>query len=263
VSEPELILERDELIAQVTLNRPNRLNALSSSLLDGLRALWSELGADQGLRCVIITGAGRGFCAGADMELLGSDRSEAPLSVRDELSFLPRGHLDVPIITAVNGVCAGGGLHFVADADIVIGARSSTFLDPHVFAGQVSGLEPVTLMMRMRPDVLRRMVLLGRDGRLDAGQAYEAGILSEVVEDDRLDARAAELASIICAASPAALRSSLRVLRGFERRLLDESLQAAWESVRAHWAHPDAREGPAAFLEGRDPTWSTLDAANT
>src|SRR5690349_10301729 len=149
--DPTVVVERNGPVARVVLNRPARLNALSAGLMDELRRTWTTLRADPDVRCVTVTGAGRGFCAGADMDLLASDRSTAPADVHDELSFLPGDQLDVPVVVAVNGVCAGGGLHFVADGDIVIAGRSARFSDPHVTAGQVSTLEPLTLWLRARP----------------------------------------------------------------------------------------------------------------
>jgi enoyl-CoA hydratase/carnithine racemase len=261
-AEPELLVEHAGPIVRVVLNRPRRLNALSQSLMDELRQTWADLAADPALRCVIVTGAGRGFCAGADMALLAADRSSAPADVHDELSFLPGDTLDVPVIVAVNGVCAGGGLHFVADADIVIAGHRATFSDPHVTAGQVSALEPLSLALRARPDIVRRLVLLGPAGALDADAALSAGLVSEVVPDGELGARARELASGVCAGSPAAIAASRRLLRRFERRLVDASLQEGWEAIRAHWAHPDAAEGPAAFVERRPPRWAAPETGS-
>lgn len=253
----EVLLERDGAVACVVLNRPERLNALTATMMDELRETWRELAADDTVRCVVVTGAGRGFCAGADVELLASDRADAGTTAADELSFLPGGRLDMPVIVAVNGPCAGGGLHFVADADIALAARSATFSDPHVSVGHVSGLEPLTLVLRMRPDVLRRMVLLGRAGRLDAHEAHAAGLVSEVVDDDSLAARAHEFARAVCEGSPAAVAASRRVLREFEAELLAGALERGWDAVRAHWGHPDAIEGPAAFAARRAPVWAT------
>jgi enoyl-CoA hydratase/carnithine racemase len=252
----EVVVERHGPVARVTLNRPERLNALSDSLMEDLRRTWAGLAADATLRCVIVTGAGRGFCSGADAALLSADRSAAPEDVHDELSFLPGDRLAVPVIVAVNGICAGGGLHFVADADIVVAGRAASFCDPHVTAGQVSALEPATLALRMRPDILRRLVLLGTSERLDADAALAAGLVSEVVADDALQARADELAATVCSGSPAALATSRRLLRALERRLVDASLQEGWDAIRAHWSHPDAAEGPAAFQQRRPPRWA-------
>ena len=97
------------------------------------------------------------------------------------------------MIAAVNGVCAGGGLHFVADADIVIAAEEASFIDPHVSVGQVTALEPLTLRLQMRADALARMALIGRRERLSAQAAMAAGLVSEVLPGDLLMSRAREL----------------------------------------------------------------------
>lgn len=248
-------MRREGHVTYVTLNRPDRLNALSPALMDALRALWCELRSDGELRCVVLTGAGRGFCAGADMDLLAADRTAEDRTVAEELSFLPGANLAVPVVVAVNGVCAGGGLHFVADADIVIASERASFLDPHVRAGQVTALEPLTLLLRVRQDVLRRMVLLGPAGRLDAAAAERAGLVSEVVAPELLDARAAALAAEIALGSPTAVAASRAVLRAAEEDLLGVHLARGWDRLRAHWGHPDAIEGPRAFTARRDPVW--------
>jgi enoyl-CoA hydratase/carnithine racemase len=252
----ELLVERRGHVLTVTLNRLEQLNAFDAPLMRALRALWTEVARDGDVRCIVITGAGRAFCAGADVAMLGDDRQDAGRTWRDELAFLPGLHVAVPVIAAVNGICAGGGLHFLADADIAIAAAAATFVDPHVSVGQVSGLEPLTLASRMRHDTLARMVLLGRSERLSAEQAQVVGLVSEVVPDDRLAARAQELADTIAANSPTAVRESRHLMRAFDAGLRDAALEAAWLTIQRHWDHPDAREGPAAFLERRTPHWA-------
>ncbi|HST39804.1 MAG TPA: enoyl-CoA hydratase/isomerase family protein, partial [Conexibacter sp.] len=249
-----LNVTREGAVVVVTLDRPQRRNALDATMLSELTALWGGHELLDGARCVVVTGAGPGFCAGADVDLLASDREPVAL-VEDELAFLPGRRIEIPVIAAINGVCAGGGLHFVADADIVLASDAASFLDPHVSVGQVTALEPLTLRLRMRPDALMRMVLLGRDERLDAAAAQAAGIVSEVVAPDALLPRALELAGRVAAGSPEAIRISRAALRRFEDELLERHLQAGWEAIHAHWAHPDAAEGPAAFQERREPRW--------
>lgn len=240
----------------VTLNRPQARNALDAETMDSLRRLWREVAGAEEIRCVVVSGADPAFCAGADVSLLASDRSDAAETAAEELSFLPGAQVEVPVIAAVNGACAGGGLHFVADSDIAIAAEQAYFLDPHVSVGQVTALEPLTLRLRMRPDILARMVLLGRHERLSASEAQAAGLVSEVVPAPLLRERALELAGQVAESSPAALRRSRRVLRDFEASLLGDWLDLGWSEVRAHWDHPDAKEGPAAFAARRAPRWS-------
>jgi enoyl-CoA hydratase/carnithine racemase len=223
-----------------------------------LAALWEQEDLLREHRCIVVTGAEPAFCAGADATLLRDERAQVNLSVDDELSFLPGARVDVPVIAAVNGVCAGGGLHFVADADIAICSERASFLDPHVSVGQVTALEPISLALRVRLDVLTRMALLGRHERLDPEQALAAGLVSEVVPHERLLPRALELAEQIAANSPAAVATSRRAIHRFRDRLLAEAMQEGWDSIRAHWEHPDATEGPTAFIERREPRWQPV-----
>ncbi len=245
----------------VRLNRPDQLNALSAELMDALEALWREVAGRQDVRCVVLTGNGRGFCSGADTGFLSADRAPRGEGVDGELSFLPGRTLDVPVIAAVNGVCAGGGLHFVADADFVIAAHRATFLDPHVGVGQVSGIEPPSLVLRLPVPVIARMALLGTAERLTAQRMYELGLVTEIVDtSDRpeaLVARSVELATAVAAASPAAVRATRRSLRRLTDAATEPYLAAGWAEVQQHWSHPDSVEGPQAFAEKRQPRWDS------
>ena len=243
----------------VTLNRPARANALTEPLMADLRSLWDAVAAARWVRSVVVTGAGSAFCAGADVGMLAEPRTSIGRDAAEELSFLPGPHLEVPVIVAVNGVCAGGGLHFVADADIAIAADSARFVDPHVTVGQVSGMEPVELMLRARRDAVVRMALLGTAETLDAQAAHRAGLVSEVVPAADLLERAAALGDMIAQGSPEAVRITRAVLRDFEADLLRRHMDAGWKAVQDHWPHPDAQEGPRAFLEKRAPRWAGAD----
>jgi enoyl-CoA hydratase/carnithine racemase len=250
-----LRVERHGHILEVTLNRPERRNALDDTLIGELRDLWNDTARMSGVRCVVLTGAEPGFCSGADMSLLSRDRSDAPVDVREELSFLPGAQVTCPVITAVNGVCAGGGLHFVADADIVIASDNATFLDPHVSVGQVSALEPIGLFLRASPAAVTRMALIGSPERLNAQAAFNAGLVSEVVPAAGLRDRALELADLIAKNSPAAVAATRHAIRSLDESLLAGAFQDGWDAIRAHWNHPDADEGPQAFIEKREPRW--------
>jgi enoyl-CoA hydratase/carnithine racemase len=223
--------------------------------MQSLRALWDDANALRGVRCIVITGAGEGFCAGADMSLLASDRADAAPSAEEELSFLPGLRVACPVIAAVNGACAGGGLHFVADADIALASEDAVFVDPHVTVGQVSALEPLTLLPRASASAVLRMALLGSAERLSAKQALDAGLISEVVAPSQLLERALELAEAIGRNSPAAVSETRRIVRAHQEELLRPALEAGWETIKRHWSHPDCAEGPAAFTERRSPRW--------
>lgn len=243
-------------IARVTLNRPASANSLNTTLMHDLAALWSKIADDRSIRCIVLTGAGRHFCAGADMGLLADDRTNVGKDADDELSFLPGKVVDIPVIVAVNGTCAGGGLHFVTDADIVIAGDSARFIDSHVSVGQVSGIEPVELMALMRRDRAVRMALLGRHEVLDAPTALDSGLVSEVIPGDTLLDHALDLARKVCTGSPAAIRHTRRVIRSYTADSLRNYRDLGWELVQRHWNHPDSKEGPAAFQEKREPRWT-------
>lgn len=256
-AEGPLLVDVVEGTLVVTLNRPHAANALDPELMAALDHLWHRAARTRGLRCIVLTGADRAFCSGADASMLSEERTVLGDTAAEELAFVPGPRVPVPVIVLVNGVCAGGGLHFVADADICIASTNARFVDPHVSVGQVSALEPLLLRFRMRSDALARMVLLGSAEKLDARRAEQVGLVSEVVEPERLRERGLELARAIGEASPESVRLTRRVLRTFEERLLETHLDLGWELIRRHRDHPDATEGPRAFMEKRQPRWTT------
>jgi enoyl-CoA hydratase/carnithine racemase len=248
-------VEHANHIMTVTLDRPSQRNACDLRMRQELDQLWTMTSSMTDLRCIVLTGAGEGFCSGADVSDLAGERRPYGEGLDDELRKLPGRRLDVPVLVAVNGVCAGGGLHFVADADVVIASTNAWFVDPHVNAGQVSGLEGPSLAARVGIGSLMPLVLCGRAVRWDARRAFELGLVFELVEPDALMTRAHELASAIAAASPAAVRASRSVLREFESSLVGTAMEEGWKAVQRHWTHPDCSEGPQAFLEHRPPKW--------
>jgi enoyl-CoA hydratase/carnithine racemase len=250
-----LRVELDHHVLTVTLDRPERRNAFDWTMRGELRDLWAAVRDDPGVRCVVVTGAGGAFCTGADVADLDDERRPAGDGIVDELALLPGHQLDVPVIAAVNGVCAGGGLHFVADADIAIASTDAWFTDPHVSVGQVSGIEPASLALRVPLHALALLALAGRAVRWDAQRAYELGLVTELLAPAELLPRAHELAGAIAAASPAAVRETRAVLRRLETSLVGLSMVDGWDAVQAHWGHPDSVEGPRAFFEKRDPDW--------
>jgi enoyl-CoA hydratase/carnithine racemase len=255
MTEPLLVEHPEPGVALVRFNRPDRLNAMDLAQMNRLEALWLAMAKDRELRCVVLTGNGRAFCTGADASFLSDERAPRGAGMDGEISFTPGRLLDIPVVVAVNGVCAGGGLHFVADADIVIASSSASFLDPHVSVGQVSGIEPPSLALRLPLGVITRMAVLGAHERIPAQRAYELGLVSELTEPDQLVPRALELASLVARNSPAAVSSTRQVIRHMMNEALEPSMRLGWERVQAHWSHPDAEEGPAAFTEKRTPTW--------
>jgi enoyl-CoA hydratase/carnithine racemase len=212
------------------------------------------------VRVIVITGGGRAFCSGADV---GGLKEAAETTNDPSKVIVPKftnrmAGIWKPVIVAVNGVCAGAGLHFVADGDIVIASESSSFVDSHVNVGQVTALEPIGLLRKMSASAVLRMVILGKAERLNAQQALAAGLVSEVVPADQLIDRAMALAEIVAGVSPAAVQGSLKAVWESYEKPLAEAYANGFDILIRHRSHPDAVEGTAAFLEKRQPSWTVL-----
>ena len=172
--------------------------------------------------------------------------------------------MNKPVITAVNGICAGGGLHFVADADIVIAASNAQFFDPHVSVGQVVAIEAIGLLRKMPFEAVMRMALTGRFERMSAQRAYELGMISQIVDPpENLRDEAQKLAETIARNSPSAMRATKRALWGALELGLTDACRAGAQALVSMWGHPDQEEGPLAFAEKREPKWEPLSAPAT
>jgi enoyl-CoA hydratase/carnithine racemase len=213
------------------------------------------------VRVIVNTGEGSAFQTGLDVVQLSRDpdalREQSRRTKRAELK-LTAWHNRVwkPVIAAVNGVCAGGGLHFVADADIVILASTATFLDPHVSIGQVSAYETIALARKVPMEAIMRLALVGRHERIDAARARQLGIASQIVDPpERLREEAQALAETVARNSPAALRATKKALWGALEMGLTDACRSGARELVAMWGHPDQEEGPRAFAEKREPVW--------
>ena len=206
-------------VGWLIFNRPEAGNAIDAQMFLDLEAAWAQLDSDPAVKVIVNTGNGKAFQTGLDVVQLAKDKAALRASSRQTRDFTLRmtaWHCDVwkPVIVAVNGTCAGGGLHFVADADIVIAADTATFLDPHVSVGQVSAFETIGLLKKSPMESISRMALMGRNERVDAERARQLGIVSEVVTADRLRPRAQELAEQIAQHEAEHLSTIKRALWG-------------------------------------------------
>jgi len=213
-----LVVERRGAVGWLEFNRPAAGNAMDARMMHELEDAWQALDADPGVRVIVNTGAGRVFQTGVDVAQMSRDlealREQSRRTKRFELRFTAwHNGVSKPVVAAVNGVCAGGGLHFVADADVVIAASDAEFLDPHVSVGQASVYETIALAKKSPMEAVLRMAFTGRYERMPARRAYELGIVSEVVDPpDRLRDAAQELAEKIAerpAAELAAVKTAL------------------------------------------------------
>ena len=257
-----LVVERRGAVGWLVFDRPDRGNAMDGTMMAELERAWADLDADPAVRVVVTTGNGPAFQTGLDMAQLSRDpealRGQSRRTKRAELR-LTAWHNQVwkPVIAAVNGTCAGGGLHFVADADIVIAASDATFLDPHVSVGQVTAYEAIALVRKSPMEPIVRMALTGRYERMTAPRARQLGILSEVVDPpERLRERAQELAETVARNSPAAMAATKRALWGALEHGLTDACKAGAEDLVSMWGHPDQTEGPLAFTERREANWA-------
>jgi enoyl-CoA hydratase/carnithine racemase len=215
-----LLVEHTGPVGWLVFNRPDSGNAMNATMMGELEDAWHRLDADPEVRVIVNTGMGASFQTGLDVAQLSRDpealREQSRRTKRFELGFTAW-HNDVtkPVIAAVNGVCAGGGLHFVADADIVVAASTATFLDPHVSVGQASVYETIALAKKSPMESVLRLAFAGRHERMTAARAYELGICSEIVDPpEQLRAVAQALAEKIARQSPELLAATKRALWG-------------------------------------------------
>jgi enoyl-CoA hydratase/carnithine racemase len=251
--------------ATITLNRPEQLNALSPRMIGELRHVYAEAEADDDVWTILVTGNGRAFCTGADVTEIPDDGrvvydepylSTFPQWEAPQEGTPPFRTMTKPIITAVNGLCCGAGLDWVTTGDITIASDRAEFFDPHVSIGLVSGREMVRLARVLPTGIAMRLALTGRHERMSAARAYELGLVSEVVEHDRLLDRAREIAALVNRNAPLAVRGTrLAIRRGLDLPLHEAEVMA--EAFRERVVRTDdAKEGPRAFVEKRDPKWT-------
>lgn len=257
-------VRREGPVGWLIFDRPEVGNAMDATMFDEIEQAWIELDADPAVRVIVNTGNGASFQTGLDVVALARDRAalrEHSRRTRDAALRFTAWHLQIwkPVIAAVNGVCAGGGLHFVADADVRIAADTATFVDPHVSIGQVVAFEGIALARQSPMESILRMALVGRHERIDATRAHQLGIVGEVVPGAALRERAQTLAETIARNSPTAMALSKQALWGAFETGLTAACQAGAQRLVAMWGHPDQDEGPRAFSERRPARWGPLD----
>ncbi|MDT5025448.1 MAG: hypothetical protein QOE61_1874 [Micromonosporaceae bacterium] len=257
----EVVYTKADGVATVRLNRPEAGNALSRRMRPLFIDIWADIREDADVRAVVITGTGdRHFCTGADVKEVAESGTTTSTSERvaEAVVWSPmQNGIWKPVICAVNGLVAGGGLHFVADADIVLAAESAAFMDSHVSVGQVGAIENIGLAHRMPLGSALRMTLMGRSYRMPAARAYQLGLVDEVVALDDLSDTATAMALAIAANSPAAVMRSKQAIWDSIGVPRQDALEHGWALAREHWNHPDFLEGARAFAEKRPPRWTT------
>jgi methylglutaconyl-CoA hydratase len=253
-----LQLTHDSGIATITLNRPEKRNAISFELVKELMAALDEIEKSSS-NVLIITGSGKAFCAGMDLEelksLLGKTHEE---NVKDSarMATLFRRLYDFPkpTIAAVNGAAIAGGTGLATMCDFTLAVPEAKFGYTEVRIGFVPAIVSSILVWQVRHKIARDLLLSGR--LFDAAEAHRYGLVNEIVPPEKLLDRAGELAQQINENSPSSVRTTKKLINGFIAPQLDEQIAAAIEDNARIRTTTDFREGISSFLEKRKPIWS-------
>jgi enoyl-CoA hydratase len=251
---PDLDLEVQEGIATLTFRRPKQLNALSRAVLEELDQAVTRLEQDDSIYGVIVTGEGRAFVAGADItELAKLDRKKGLEFVRYGQAIFSRiERLPKPVIAAVNGFALGGGCELALACHVRIASAKARFGQPEVKLGIIPGFGGTQRLPRVVGRGIATQILIS-GGQVSAEQALGYGLVSEVVEPERLLERAQELLTEILGNSPKAVAATLTAARDGMDRSLDDGLRLEAELFSSLCSTDEMREGTSAFLEKRDP----------
>jgi crotonobetainyl-CoA hydratase len=248
----------DDHVARVTIDRPDRMNAIDRAAQDELVRVWDSIEADPEVRVVVLTGAGdRAFCVGADMhggsELSGLEYwANLPKSGFGGISL--RDTLDVPVIARVNGYALGGGMEMVLGCDIVVASANARFGLPEARVGRLALSGGIAHLPRRIPHALAMgMLLSGR--HIDAAEAARHGLVNEVVEPSALDACVDGWVSDILACAPLSLRAIKQMVRAGEKLAALEAQKLRVPALVDALASEDQDEGVRAFREKRAPRW--------
>ncbi|BEP71202.1 MULTISPECIES: enoyl-CoA hydratase-related protein [unclassified Variovorax] len=245
-------------VALVTIDRPEARNAVNGDVATGLEAAVDATEADDDIRAVVLTGAGReAFCAGADLKEVSAGRGSALRTERGGFAGFVYRERSKPWIAAVNGKALAGGTELVLACDLVVAVRQAAFGLPEVLRGLIAAAGGLYRLPRaIPPNIALELILTA--GQLDAERAHGFGLVNRLVADvDGLREAALALAAEIARNGPVAVRQSLRVAREANSGLDEAALRAltrdAFERVAAS---EDFKEGPRAFIEKRAPRWT-------
>ncbi|MFB3915730.1 MAG: enoyl-CoA hydratase/isomerase family protein [Terriglobales bacterium] len=245
--------------AILTLNRPEKRNAISQKLISELLAALDEV-AQSGARVLTITGAGKAFCSGMDLdELRGvTSRSEAENIADSQIMarlFRSVYEFRLPTIAAVNGAAIAGGCGIATLCDFTLASTEARFGYTEVKIGFLPAIVSTFLMRQVGEKRARDLLLTGRI--IGPEEAREIGLVNEIVAPDRLMERARELAALLMENSPASLAATKRLLAAYAGEELDEQIRLSVEENARIRATHDFREGVSSFLEKRKPRWSS------
>lgn len=247
--------ERRGKVEILRLNRPEARNAIDPATSREIEAALDEIEADASVWCLVLTGAGPVFCAGADLKAVATGEGVAIMTERGGFAGFAERELTKPVIAAVNGPALAGGFEIALACDLVVAADHAVFGLPEVQRGLLAAAGgPIRLAQRVPLAVALEIAVLGEP--ISASRALELGIVNRVVATDRVLDEALGMAERIIANSPAAVRGARELVRG----AADTDMTGAWalsrRIMREVGASSDGIEGARAFVEKRAPVWS-------
>jgi len=256
-----ILLEVEDGVARVTLNRPDRLNSFTAAMHEELQAVLGSIETDPAVRAVLLTGAGRGFCAGQDL----ADRAVAPggeavdLGASVEKYYAPLvrrlAGMEKPVVCAVNGVAAGAGANIALACDIVLAARSAKFIQSFANIGLIPDSGGTWVLPRLVGQA--RALGLGLTGEpLPAEKAEQWGLIWKCVDDEALAEESMKLARKFAAGPTRGLAATKKLIRGSLLQTLDDELVIEGQWMRELGYSEDYREGVNAFMEKRAPKFT-------
>ncbi|WP_280424701.1 crotonase/enoyl-CoA hydratase family protein [Nocardia carnea] len=255
---PAATLERRGAVALITLNRPEALNAVNAELSAATGAALEQFAADPDLNVAVLTGAGRAFCAGADLKALAAgERIHAPGHEEWGFAGVVRHFVDKPVIAAVNGLALGGGTEIMLACDLAVVSRDAKLGLPEVERGLAAAAGGLLRLPRQIPLKLALEVALTGDP-IDPDTAAQWGLVNRVVPADQVLTTALELAEKIAANAPLSVRASKRVIHrtaAFGADWSDDIWSMNAEELGPVFRSQDAKEGPRAFTQRRAPRW--------
>ena len=245
-------------VARVTIDRPDRMNAIDEAAEAELLRIWSAIEQDEQVRCVVLTGAGeRAFCTGADMKQSGNKTGLEYWAAARPGGFgglALRETLDVPVIARVNGHALGGGMEMVLGCDIVVAAEKATFGLPEPRVGRLALDGGIAILPRRIPHVWAMgMLLTGR--RVSAAEALRFGLVNEVVPQAGLDAAVEKWVADILACAPLSVKAVKQMVRRGAQLSPQEAQMLRVPALVAALNSTDQDEGVQAFVEKRAPVW--------
>ena len=254
----ELLYEVADGVATLTINRPDRRNALTWAVISGLRERTAEAKRDPAVRVVVLRGAGeRAFCAGADLGGMADNASYADVhDARGELArlFIDFAELGKPPVARVQGYCLAGGFGLALSCDLVVAADDAVFGTPEINVGLWPYMITVPLCRSMAPKRALELMMTGR--RLDAREADAFGFLTRVVPVSELDSTVDELAATLASKSPSVMRLGRDSFYSVWDQSARDALAQLHPLLTLNTSLEDAAEGIGAFLEKREPRWT-------